>query len=170
MYISIDVEADGPIPGDYSMVSFGAVVVLDHSKRFFGLCQPISERWIPEALAVSGYSREETLRFANPETTMKAFAGWLAKECQPPYVFVADNNGFDWGFINWYFWHFYGSNPFGWSSRNLNDVFHGLKGDMRASFKGLRKTKHDHNPVHDALSNATALVVMIEEYGLKGVR
>ena len=26
-YIMVDIEADGPIPGDYSMVSFGAVVV-----------------------------------------------------------------------------------------------------------------------------------------------
>ena len=26
-YIMVDVEADGPIPGDYSMVCFGAVVV-----------------------------------------------------------------------------------------------------------------------------------------------
>ncbi len=26
-WIMVDIEADGPIPGDYSMVSFGAVVV-----------------------------------------------------------------------------------------------------------------------------------------------
>ena len=26
-YVMVDVEADGPIPGDYSMVSFGAVIV-----------------------------------------------------------------------------------------------------------------------------------------------
>jgi hypothetical protein len=34
-------------------------------------------------------------------------------------VFVSDNNGFDWQFINWYFWHFTGANPFGHSSTNL---------------------------------------------------
>lgn len=26
-YVMVDIEADGPIPGDYSMVSFGAVIV-----------------------------------------------------------------------------------------------------------------------------------------------
>ncbi len=26
-YIMVDVESDGPIPGDYSMVCFGAIVV-----------------------------------------------------------------------------------------------------------------------------------------------
>ncbi|MFJ2578571.1 hypothetical protein [Kitasatospora aureofaciens] len=28
VYVSVDVEADGPIPGPYSMVSFGAVVAV----------------------------------------------------------------------------------------------------------------------------------------------
>ena len=27
-------------------------------------------------------------------------------------MFISDNNGFDWQFINWYFHHFTGSNPF----------------------------------------------------------
>jgi chaperonin GroEL len=27
MWVMIDIEADGPIPGDYSMISFGAVIV-----------------------------------------------------------------------------------------------------------------------------------------------
>jgi hypothetical protein len=26
-YIMVDIEADGPIPGDYSMICFGAIVV-----------------------------------------------------------------------------------------------------------------------------------------------
>jgi len=53
-YFTVDVEADGPIPGDYSMVSFGAVAVeptLQHT--FYGEVKPISNKWVPEALAVS---------------------------------------------------------------------------------------------------------------------
>ena len=41
MLISVDVEADGPCPGLYSMVSFGAVSVLDTTQRFKGLTAPI---------------------------------------------------------------------------------------------------------------------------------
>ena len=26
-YVMVDIEADGPIPGDYSMIAFGAVLV-----------------------------------------------------------------------------------------------------------------------------------------------
>ena len=57
--IMVDIESDGPIPGDYSMVSFGAVIVEEGlEKTFYGQLKPISEKWIPEALQVSGFSRE----------------------------------------------------------------------------------------------------------------
>ncbi|MEO8615127.1 MAG: hypothetical protein ABI600_08310 [Luteolibacter sp.] len=43
------------IPGDYPMVSFGAVVVESGLERtFYGELRPISEKFVPEALAVSG--------------------------------------------------------------------------------------------------------------------
>ena len=66
-YIVVDIEADGPIPGDYSMISIGAVIV-DESleKTFYGTLNPISEKWNPKALAISGFSREETLTFEDP--------------------------------------------------------------------------------------------------------
>jgi len=61
-YIMVDVEADGPIPGDHSMVFFGAIVVEPALDRtFYGRLKPISDKWIPEALQVSGFTREETL-------------------------------------------------------------------------------------------------------------
>jgi hypothetical protein len=50
-YIMVDVESDGPIPGDYSMISFGAIVVEPSLVRtFYGRLKPISDKWIPEAL------------------------------------------------------------------------------------------------------------------------
>ena len=52
-YIMVDIEADGPIPGDYSMVSFGAVIVEPGLQRtFYGQLKPISEHWIPQALSL----------------------------------------------------------------------------------------------------------------------
>ncbi len=70
-WISVDIEADGPIPGDYSMVSFGAVVVESGLERtFYGELKPISEKYVSEALAVSGFSREETLAFEDPAAVM----------------------------------------------------------------------------------------------------
>ncbi len=47
-YIMVDIEADGAIPGDYSMISFGAVIVDDKLDRtFYGKLKPISDKWIP---------------------------------------------------------------------------------------------------------------------------
>jgi hypothetical protein len=69
-WIMVDVEADGPIPGDYSMIEIGAVLVdvdrQDLSRRFDANLKPISDQFLPDALAVSGYSRERTLAFEDP--------------------------------------------------------------------------------------------------------
>ena len=167
-YIMVDVEADGPIPGDYSMVCFGAIVVEPSLARsFYGRLRPISEQYIPEALAVSGFAREETLVFDDPQSVMEQFAGWIAANSNGRPMFVSDNNGFDWQFINWYFHHFMKTNPFGFSSSNLGSLYKGLVKDTFQNFKHLRKTAHTHHPVDDARGNAEALLHLKEQCGLK---
>lgn len=166
--VMVDVESDGPIPGDYSMISFGAVIVdQDLDKTFYGQLKPISEKWIPEALAVSGFTRAEVLEFDEPQIVMEKFNQWLNENCKNQPLFFSDNNGFDWQFINWYFIHFLEKNPFGFSSTNLGSLYKGLIKDTFKNFKHLRKTKHTHNPVDDAMGNAEALLYMKNEMGLK---
>jgi hypothetical protein len=167
-YIMVDVESDGPIPGDYSMISFGAVLVDEKlDKTFYGKLKPVSDKFIPEALAVSGFTREETLSFEAPEKVMNDFSSWLKNNAKDRLVFISDNNGFDWMFICWYFHHFTGANPFGFSSQNLGSLYKGVVKDTFQTFKHLRKTKHTHNPVDDARGNAEALLTIKSEYGLK---
>src|SRR5277367_4482215 len=89
-YIMVDIEADGPIPGDYSMVCFGAVVVEPSlSKIFYGQLKPMSSQWIPEALAVSGFTRDETLQFEPPRRVMERFDGWLENNSHGRPIFVS---------------------------------------------------------------------------------
>ena len=77
-YIMVDIESDGPIPGDYSMISFGAVLVDEKLDRtFYGKLKPISEQWIPEALNVSGHTRTECLAFDEPKKVMEDFKAWI---------------------------------------------------------------------------------------------
>ncbi|HUH05807.1 MAG TPA: hypothetical protein VML75_27650 [Kofleriaceae bacterium] len=160
-YVMVDIEADGPIPGDYSMVCVGAIIVEPSLARiFYGQLRPISDRFVPEALAVSGFSRDETMAFDDPREVMTRFAAWLGAEASGRAIFIADNNGFDWSFVNWYFHHFLGKNPFGFSSQNLGSLYKGLVKDTRKSFKHLRKTRHTHHPVDDARGNAEALLAM----------
>lgn len=167
-YIMVDIEADGPIPGDYSMICFGAVVVEPSlSQIFYGRIRPISDKWIPEALAVSGFSREETLTFDDPQPVMTQFTDWLQEVSKKRPYFISDNNGFDWQFINWYFHHFLGRNPFGHSSTNLGSLYKGMVKDTFQNFKHLRHTRHTHHPVDDAKGNAEALLTMKNDMGLK---
>lgn len=166
-YFSVDIEADGPIPGPYSMVSFGAVVVEPGLSRTFyrELC-PISEKWIPEALAVSGFSREQTLKFDFPGKIMAEFEDWVNQNSRGRPIFIADNPGFDFAFINFYFHTFIGRNPFGFSSRKIGDLYCGAKLDTFAKWKHLRETQHSHNALDDAKGNAEAIIKM-QKMGLR---
>jgi DNA polymerase III alpha subunit (gram-positive type) len=167
-YVMVDVEADGPIPGDFSMICFGAVVVEPGLERsFHGRLRPISERWIADALKVSGFTRQQVLDFDEPKWVMEQFALWLSGLRSKRLIFVSDNNGFDWQFMNWYFHHFLSKNPFGFSSQNLGSLYKGLVKDTFASFKHLRRTAHTHHPVDDARGNAEALLHMKERMALK---
>ena len=166
-YISCDVESDGQIIGKNSMVCFGAVVVEPSlTKTFYGKIKPISDLWDPEALSISGFSREEHLTFDEPEKVMKEFADWLKLVSVDKPILISDNNGYDSSWINYYFHVYYGSNPFGWSSRRIGDLYCGMKFDARASWKKFRKTSHSHNPVDDAMGNAEALLEF-QKMGLK---
>ncbi len=169
-FIVVDVESDGPVPHMYSMVCFGAVVVEPSlSKTFYGQTRPVSKSWLPEALAVSGITREQHEGFEDCGLVMRAFEQWLSENSKGRPIFISDNPAFDWQWINWYFYMCLGKNPFGFSARRIGDLYCGMKMDtgLNSEWKRLlRKTKHDHNPVNDAKGNAEALLAM-KEMGLK---
>jgi hypothetical protein len=163
----VDVEADGPIPGKYSMVSLGAVLVEPGLGRtFYGRTRPISDAFLPEALAVAAVSREEHLRHDEPAEVMASFERWIAETTRGRPVFFSDNLAFDWQYVNWYFHTFLGHNPFGWSGRRIGDLYCGMVKDAYATWKHLRRSPHDHHPVNDAKGNAEALLALID-MGLK---
>jgi len=166
-YFVTDVESDGPIIGKHSMVCFGVVKLTPElDTTFYGQVKPLTSEYIPSALAVSGFSREEHEGFDNAFKVMDDFADWLREKSVGKPILISDNNGYDASWINYYFHVFYGKNPFGWSSRRIGDLYCGMVKDSRAAWKHLRVTKHTHNPVDDAMGNAEALLKM-HEMGLK---
>ncbi len=167
--IVVDIESDGVIPHKYSMVCFGAIVVEPSlSKTFYGKTKPISDEFNAEALAISGFSREEHLTFDEPQDVMHEFYDWIKANSKGQPIFISDNLAFDWQWINYYFHFFVGKNPFGFSGRRIGDLYSGLEKDFFAAseWKKFRKTSHTHNPVDDAKGNAEALL-KIREMGLK---
>jgi hypothetical protein len=165
-FIIVDVEADGPIPSEFSMVCFGAVCLdkkMQLDKTFYGETKPISNNWKPDALAVSGFTREQHETFNDPQQVMIQFDEWLKSLPGGKPIFISDNLAFDWQWINWYFHKFLGRNPFGFSGQRIGDKFQGYFNDPYFKWKQFRKTKHTHNPVDDAKGNAEALIYLKEK-------
>lgn len=166
-YFVVDVEADGPCPGLFSIVCFGAVKVNDAlDTSFYGRIRPVSGQYNPAALKISGFTRKEHLSFPEPIGVMCSFAAWLQNNSKGRPVFISDNPAFDWQWINYYFHSFLGHNPFGYSARRIGDLYCGMQHNAHAPWKHLRKTRHSHHPIDDAKGNAEALLAM-RDRGLK---
>lgn len=179
-HIIVDVETDGPIPSLYSMLAIGAVQLVPKKDGGMGVggvfgrtLRPWKDaKWQDEALAVCGWTREQTLdrRFgAEPWEVMRDFHGWIGstKEAMGAghCVMWSDNPAFDWQFVNWYSHVTMGSNPLGFSARRIGDLAAGVMRNPRFQWKKWRVTAHDHNPVNDAMGNAEALIRICSEGG-----
>lgn len=158
MLISIDVEADGPCAGLYSMISLGAVAY--DGKEFYAEFRPISKQYIPEALAVSGFSRSDTMKFPEPYESMEAFGKWLSQ--YNSVMFMSDTTSFDFSFVNYYCWRYLNKNPFGHSSMSITQIYKGFMKSNKARFHHLRETKHTHNALDDARGNMEAFKKIVD--------
>jgi hypothetical protein len=155
--IFVDCEATGPCPGKGVLTEFGAVEFASR-QTFHGVLYEGRPRADEPALS------EVTGRAFDAHAVYAAFEEWLRSVCtggQP--VFVSDNPAFDWQWINHGFHHTLGRNPFGHSARRISDFYAGLMGDFRRTqgWKRLRVTRHDHNPVNDAMGNVEAFARLL---------
>jgi DNA polymerase III epsilon subunit-like protein len=130
-YICVDIEASGPNPGCYSMLSIGACTVAKPHQKFYVEIKPLTNSFTPEAMSIHGLSLEKLSREGLPPAeAMKRFETWISGI--PPVgvnpVFVAFNAPFDWMFVNDYFHRFLGRNPFGHKAVDIKAFFMGLHG------------------------------------------
>jgi DNA polymerase III epsilon subunit-like protein len=174
LYVAVDVEADGPIPGPYSMISLGMAVAGRPDLTFYTELRPISAEFVPEALAVSGLDRDRLVREAPaPEEAMAAAAQWingLRKIGRP--VFLAGPAVFDGMFVHWYFHRFLGKSPFSASGAgiDLRSYWMGMHGcEGVSSRKSIIKQKlalnglpHTHHAGEDAAELAEVFKAMLD--------
>ncbi len=131
VYISIDVEAAGPSPNRYSMLSLGACLVDDPDRSFYVELKPLSDAVVESSLAVSGLSMEKlAAEGVEPGAAMQQFADWIAEVAPPGTapIFVAFNAAFDWMFVDDYFQRFLHRNPFGHSALDIKSYYLGMAG------------------------------------------
>ena len=162
--ISVDIEADGKLPGQYSMVSIGAVNVDDLTQTFYAELKPISDTFDAEALAVSGLSREHLEKNGrDPAEAMTEFNRWV-KGLGGRAVFASFST-WDWSFVYYYLIRFTGKSPFGHSSLDMKSYYMGRFG---ATWGDTAKRKiaeqrpdllqglgpHTHNALDDAKEQA----------------
>jgi len=128
-YISVDVEASGPIPGQYSMLSVGACLVGKKRRDFYVELKPISDGYLEGALAISGLSFSDLREHGTDAAmAMAEFERWVESVTpvgQSP-VFVAFNATFDWMFTHYYFMRFLGRDPFGVSGLDIKAFYMGV--------------------------------------------
>lgn len=182
-YVSVDIEADGPIPGPHSMLSLGAAAfVVDWAApptaRAVGTWtanletlpgaagDPRTMDWWgsqPEAWAAC------RVDVRPPDEAMKGFAAWLAALPGRP-VFVAYPAGFDFTFVYWYLVRFTGASPFSHAALDMKTMAMTLLG---GTFRDTTKRsfpprwrgagRHTHVALDDAIEQGEIFCAMLLE-------
>lgn len=164
IYVSTDVEADGPIPGPHSMLSF-ASVAFRADKSEVGVFEanlatlpgakadPDTMRWWKQHPQAWDACR---VKPRDPLDVMPEYVAWLKRLPGRP-VFVAYPAGFDFLFVYWYLIRFAGESPFSHSALDVKTFAMAVLGtDFRESVKRnmphewFSKLPHTHIALDDA--------------------
>ena len=176
IYISTDVEADGPIPGPHSMLSFGSAAFL-RSGEMLGtfsvnletlpgaVPDPKTDAWWksqPEAWAACRADLQP------PEGAMRRYVAWVKGLPGKP-VFVGYPVAYDFLFVYWYLIRFTGESPFSHSALDVKTYAMALLGKpYRASTKRnmprswFDKLPHTHQALDDAIEQGALFCNMLK--------
>jgi hypothetical protein len=184
IYISTDVETDGPIPGPHSMLSFGSAAYTA-DKRLLSTfaanletlagaaAHPQTAAWWATQPAAWAACRQD---LQAPEVAMRAYVAWIKSLPGKP-VFVAYPAGFDFMFIYWYLMRFAGESPFSHSALDIKTYAMAvLKTEYRQSTKrNLPKAwfdpfPHTHVALDDAIEQGALFCNMLAFHRANGVK
>ena len=182
IYISTDVESDGPIPGPHSMLSLGAVAYtedLEQVDTFSVNLEQMPDATMNERTKVEFWDKNPKAWAAcrenqkDPQEGMKMFCTWLhdlEQRYNGKVVFVAYPAGFDWTFVYWYLIKFMGYSPFSFSALDIKTMAMTM---MKSQFRGATKRKmpnrwfeklpHTHVALDDALEQGALFCNMMKE-------
>ncbi len=177
IYVSTDVETDGPIPGPHSMLSFASAAFLAD-----GTLVGTFSRNLELLPGATGHPK--TMAFwdkqprawaacrENPrpcEEAMRDYARWLDELPGKP-TFAAYPAGFDFTFVYWYLVRFTGESAFSHSALDMKTFAMVLLGkDYRASTKRnmpprwFTERKHTHVALDDAIEQGEMFCNMLAE-------
>ncbi|MCJ7625766.1 MAG: 3'-5' exonuclease [Anaerolineaceae bacterium] len=159
-YIVVDIEASGPNPGLYAMLSIGACTLEKPRQTFYVEIQPDKENALQEAMSIHNLSLDELSSGGQPPAeAMTRFAEWIDQvtpaDSRP--IFTAFNAPFDWMFVCDYFFRYYGTNPFGHKALDIKAFYMGLHDttwEETSHQHIIRHYSYDIELTHHALSDA----------------
>jgi hypothetical protein len=179
IYVSTDVEADGPIPGPHSMLSFASAAYLPNKAlhaTFSATLEtlpgaqgdPTTMEWWktqPEAWQAC------RLNPRPPGDVMPEYRRWLEALPGKP-VFVGYPAAYDFLFVYWYLIRFAGASPFSHSALDIKTYAMALLGtEYRASVKRnmprawFDPLPHTHVALDDALGQGALFCNMLAARG-----
>lgn len=177
IYVSTDIEADGPIPGVNSLLSFGSAAY-QADKTLIGTFtanletlpgatgDPKTMAWWatqPEAWQACRQNLEK------PEMAMPRYLAWLKALPGRP-VFVGYPAAYDFLFVYWYLIRFTGESPFSHSALDIKTYAMALlKQPYRDSTKRhmpkrwFDPSPHTHQALDDAIEQGALFCNMLQE-------
>jgi hypothetical protein len=177
VYVSTDVESDGPIPGPHSMLSFASVAFaedgreLSYFTRNLALLDgatghPDTMKWWGTQKAAWEACRVDV---REPAEAMREYVEWVEALPGRP-VFVAYPAGYDFTFVYWYLLRFAGRSPF---SHSALDVKSYAMAVMKSRFRDSTKrhmprrwfpaVTHSHVALDDAREQGLLFMAMLRE-------
>jgi len=178
IYVSTDVETDGPIPGPHSMLSLGAAayrangdlvstftVNLETLPEASG--HPDTMKWWSERPKQWAECRKAIVP---PREAMSMYADWVKRIKLSP-VFVGYPAGFDFEFVHWYLVRFLGTSIFSFSALDMKTFAMAL---LKTNFRGTTKKTmprrwfeglppHTHVALDDAVEQGALFIRMLQE-------
>ncbi len=177
IYVSTDVETDGPIPGPHSMLSF-ASAAFTADKQLVGTfscnldtlpdahADPKTAAWWQSQPEAWEACRADTKQ---PADAMHDYLGWLKKLPGKP-VFVGYPVTFDFMFVYWYLIRFTGESPFSHSALDIKTFAMSLLGcGYRESTKRNMPRQwfddipHTHVALDDAIGHGALFCNMLQQ-------
>ncbi len=177
LYVSTDVEADGPIPGPHSMLSFGSAVYTKDKKLIATFeanlelldgasGDPKTMKWWATQGEAWQACREN---LESPAAAMKRYVAWL-KALDGTPVFVGYPVAYDFMFVYWYLMRFAGESPFSHSALDIKTLaMVGLNKPYRDSTKKNMPRRwfddlpHTHKALDDAIEQGAMFCNIYQE-------
>jgi hypothetical protein len=182
LYISCDIEANGPCRGLFSMFSFG-LAAFTIEKRLVGTFSRnlevledagIDERtmnWWSQASQIEAFRKSRT-ELVNPRIAMADCKAWLeSMRVFGKPIIVGAPSGFDFTFMYYYFQRFLNESPIGFASLDLRSYAAAV---MKRQYRHVGKRHyppewideglpHTHVALDDAIEQGCILINMMRD-------